>query len=119
MDINEKIEEISTVLAPGILSLFILLFLMGPDSFYSWMIDKIILYLILFFFFKIIANVIINRRLDRAEIKPLIFGIALFIPYVFITSLTFLEILINLFQITAIISFFWVIMKMLKSAIAG
>lgn len=119
MNIDESIEEISKALVPGMIALFVLLFLMGPGSFYSWMIDKIILYLILSFFFKIIANIIINRRLDGSEVRPLIFGIALFIPYVFLTSLTFLEILINLFQIIAIISFFWIIMKKLKSAIAG
>ena len=119
MTIDEKIEGISESLAPGMIALFVLLFLMGPSSFYSWMIDKIILYLIIFFFFKIIANIIINRSFDRNEIKPLIFGIALFIPYVLLTSLTLLEILITLFQITAIISFFWVIMKKLKSAIAN
>lgn len=113
---DERIEEI---LAPGIISLVILLFLMGPGSFYSWMIDKIILYLILFFFFKIIANAIIHRRLESSEIKPLLLGLALFIPYIFLTNLTPLEIIISLFQIIAIISFFWVIMKSLKSMISG
>lgn len=115
----EDMEKLASALMPGVISLFILLFLMGPGLFYIWLFDKITLYLILFFFFKIIANAFIKRRLDRSEAKPLILGLALFIPYVFLTKMSILEIFVSLFQVIAIISFFWVILRSFKDKLSG
>ncbi len=113
------LEKLTTALAPGVASLVVLLFLMGPGLFYSWFFDKITLYLILFFFFKIIANAFIKRRLDKSEVKPFLIGLVLFIPYVFLTRMTFYEMTISLFQVIVIVSFFWVILKSFKSKLSG
>lgn len=116
---DEKLEEISRALVPGVIALFVLLFLTGPEYFFTWVIDKITFYLILFFFFKVIASVVIHGKFERKEIIPLSLGIVLLIPYSFLTKLSFMDVIIMTFEVIIIVSFFWPIFSSLKEKVSG
>lgn len=115
---DERLEEISRKLLPGVIALFILLFLTGPDHFFEWVTNKIIFYLILFFFFKTIASIAMHG-FDKKEFIPLVLGIILLIPYAYFTQLSIMGIIIMSVEVITIVSFFWVIFSSLKEKVRG
>jgi asparagine N-glycosylation enzyme membrane subunit Stt3 len=117
MTLDEDIEELAKRMLPGAIAIALLFFLMHPSGFIDWFFNKAVLYVILFFFYKPVAKIIIERKLDPGDKKLVVIGLMLFIPYVLLMGLTLWEIGITLLQLIVILSFFWAVLGFVKEKI--
>jgi len=112
-----EIEDLAKRMIPGAIAIAILFFLMHPSVFIDWFFNKAILYVILFFFYKPVAKIIIERKLNPGDKKLVVIGLILFIPYVLLMGMTIHEIGITLLQLIVILSFFWAVLGFVKEKI--
>lgn len=98
---NNDIALINKIL-PGLVALLILLILSGPDLFYPWLIETLVVYTAWFFLLSIIIQTIINRKYDRRSTPTLIIGaLALIITFIAFGNTPY-DVVIDLLQATAI-----------------
>lgn len=114
MEEQSILEEMLEKAIPGLAALVVLIFLLGVNPFFAWFTDRFIMYVILFFFFRPVATLLINGGADKADIIILLIGVALFIPYAILTNITVMEMITRLLEIMAIISFFFIVLDTAK-----
>lgn len=98
---NNDIPLINKIL-PGLIALIILLLIWGPNEFFPWLSEILIVYLAWFFLLRVIVKTIISQKYDPSFTPTLIIGVLALVASAVIFGDTPYDIMIKLLRATVI-----------------